>query len=568
MQAVNDRGHGGHQSGVSAVSCPLFPTADKLQVLQSSTKFGSEAREALFALRPGVAYLNHGSYGAALRLSSEVAAWYRLRQEEQNVMFMEGVALKGLVQAVSAVASLVQASPLDVVPVTNATTAVNCVLQSLTLRPGDLILLTNLTYPAVRSAAVRAAAAAGAGILELQLGLAQMLQPDLVLDVLDAALRSVSEAGDQDSLWEGAVNRVWSMSVGPRPGWSVVFGLLTRLVSAVWAEGRRVLERWTWTWRGRSGGRPGSRVRLAIFDHVVSFPPVVMPIAGLAWRCRQDCIPVLVDGAHAACSLPHLDIPALGVHYYTSNLHKWACCPKGTAFLWVHPRAQQGLLLLVTSHGYGLGFRGEFLWQGTQDVAGWLAVPAALTVLGALGLERVAQHNNSLVQEGAEMLLQAWHKTKLSAAATLRTRTYAQAATGGAATPSYHTAAGAAAAARASSAAAPSQIATPDEKDETTEVTGAGELPLLLGGDGKGGLAAMLVVRLPHLSGVDPTPAAAAALHDWLQGCCSIEVPVVCYTSTLWVRISAQIYNTRAEYLRLAEAVLAYPAALKTLVNQ
>ncbi|MEW5313357.1 MAG: hypothetical protein WDW38_004930 [Sanguina aurantia] len=463
MQAVNDRGHGGHQSGVSAVSCPLFPTADKLQVLQSSTKFGSEAREALFALRPGVAYLNHGSYGAALRFGR---------------IFPQSIKCDGLVlvtrfrRMLGDQGTFLGALPLDVVPVTNATTAVNCVLRSLSLRPGDLILLTNLTYPAVKSAAVRAAAAAGAGILEIQLGLAEMLQPDLVLGILDKALKSVRE------------------------------------------------ER-TGEVEGKSGGRPESRVRLAIFDHVVSFPPVVMPIAELAWRCRQDCIPVLVDGAHAACSLPVLDIPALGVHYYTSNLHKWACCPKGTAFLWVHPCAQQGLLPLVTSHGYGLGFCGEFLWQGTQDVAGWLAVPAALTVLKTLGLEGVAQHNNSLVQEGAELLIQAWHKTNLSAAATLQPRTYAQAASGGAVRPSYYTAAGAAAAARASSAAAPSQLATPGG-NKTTEVTG--ELPLLLGGDGKGGLAAMLVVRVPHLSGVDPTPAAAAALHDWLQGSCSIEV--------------------------------------------
>jgi hypothetical protein len=49
-----------------------------------------------------------------------------------------------------------------------------------------------------------------------------------------------------------------------------------------------------------------------------------------------------------------LDVPSLGAHYYTSNLHKWACTAKGSAFLWVAPSEQRLLLPLVTSHGYGL----------------------------------------------------------------------------------------------------------------------------------------------------------------------------------------------------------------------
>ncbi len=62
---------------------------------------------------------------------------------------------------------------------------------------------------------------------------------------------------------------------------------------------------------------------------------------------------MLVDGAHAV-GARHLDVPSLGAHYYTSNLHKWLCTPKGSAFLWVTPAEQPHTLPLVTSHGYGL----------------------------------------------------------------------------------------------------------------------------------------------------------------------------------------------------------------------
>lgn len=60
-----------------------------------------------------------------------------------------------------------------------------------------------------------------------------------------------------------------------------------------------------------------------------------------------------MDGSHAVGALP-LDIPSLGCDYYTSNLHKWLCTPKGSALLWVHPARQFDVKPLVVSHGYKL----------------------------------------------------------------------------------------------------------------------------------------------------------------------------------------------------------------------
>ena len=49
-----------------------------------------------------------------------------------------------------------------------------------------------------------------------------------------------------------------------------------------------------------------------------------------------------------------LDIPALGVDFYTANMHKWLCTSKGTAFLWVSKPQQPHIRPLVTSHGFGM----------------------------------------------------------------------------------------------------------------------------------------------------------------------------------------------------------------------
>ena len=48
------------------------------------------------------------------------------------------------------VARLLHADPADVVPVVNATSAVNTVLASTQLQPGDLIMTNSITYNAVR----------------------------------------------------------------------------------------------------------------------------------------------------------------------------------------------------------------------------------------------------------------------------------------------------------------------------------------------------------------------------------------------------------------------------------
>lgn len=65
------------------------------------------------------------------------------------------------------VAGLVHASSKDVVPVVNTTSAVNAVVNSLRLRKGDVLLVTNMTYSAVKSTVAHAASRAGADVVQV-----------------------------------------------------------------------------------------------------------------------------------------------------------------------------------------------------------------------------------------------------------------------------------------------------------------------------------------------------------------------------------------------------------------
>jgi hypothetical protein len=57
----------------------------------------------LFGLDPQACYLNHGSYGATLRLASQLQQWYREQADRQPVLFMETTNMQHLVDAVYAV---------------------------------------------------------------------------------------------------------------------------------------------------------------------------------------------------------------------------------------------------------------------------------------------------------------------------------------------------------------------------------------------------------------------------------------------------------------------------------
>jgi isopenicillin-N epimerase len=113
---------------------------------------------------------------------------------------------------------------------------------------------------------------------------------------------------------------------------------------------------------------------------------VIFPVAEITRRARQAGIWTVIDGAHAVGQLP-LDLAALDADFYAGNCHKWLCAPKGTGFLYVRTELQHMAAPPITSWGRPVDpqapnpFVDEWEWQGTRDIAPFLAVPAAIRFL-------------------------------------------------------------------------------------------------------------------------------------------------------------------------------------------
>ncbi|MBC7170606.1 aminotransferase class V-fold PLP-dependent enzyme [Candidatus Bipolaricaulota bacterium] len=269
----------------------------------------------LFLLRRDVAFLNHGSFGACPQPVFKAYQRWQRELEAEPVEFLDRRFEALMAEARSALGAFLSADPDDLVFVPNATTAMNVVAQSLPLAPGDEVLSTNHEYGAVDRMWRLVCAERGARYVRAEIGVPVRSEADVV--------------------------------------------------EAVWA-------------------RRTPRTRVLSISHITSPTALLFPVAELVRRAREEGILTVVDGAHAPGQVP-LALEALGADFYAGNCHKWLLAPKGAGFLHARRERQPLLRPLVVSWG-GEGSKGpgpspfldDHQWQGTRDIAPFLAVPAAI----------------------------------------------------------------------------------------------------------------------------------------------------------------------------------------------
>ncbi|MFC7383166.1 aminotransferase class V-fold PLP-dependent enzyme [Sphaerisporangium rhizosphaerae] len=121
-----------------------------------------------FSLDPAVVHLNHGSFGAVPRRVQERQDELRREAERAPDAFFATVTER-VAKAREEVAAFLGAEPGGVAFVSNVTEGVAVALNSLPLRPGDQIVISDHTYGAVEIAVRRTAERTGAEVVVVDL---------------------------------------------------------------------------------------------------------------------------------------------------------------------------------------------------------------------------------------------------------------------------------------------------------------------------------------------------------------------------------------------------------------
>lgn len=114
---------------------------------ESENNVYSDLKEA-FLLRKDITFLNFGSFGASPKPVFEAYQQFQLELEYEPVQFIVNRGPELLQESKVRLAEYLTCNADDLVYVTNPTYAVNMVARSLSLKPGDEVLSTNIEYGA------------------------------------------------------------------------------------------------------------------------------------------------------------------------------------------------------------------------------------------------------------------------------------------------------------------------------------------------------------------------------------------------------------------------------------
>ena len=141
---------------------------------------------ASWMLCPDVTYLNHGSFGARPRAVYEHQAQLRLDFERQPVQSIVAEMEELLPSIRARLAAFIGSSADRVDLVANASEAVNSILRSMDLSPGDELLIPDHAYNAVHQTLRYVARQTGAVVKVVRIPLPVHDQQSMIQPILDA----------------------------------------------------------------------------------------------------------------------------------------------------------------------------------------------------------------------------------------------------------------------------------------------------------------------------------------------------------------------------------------------
>jgi selenocysteine lyase/cysteine desulfurase len=222
--------------------------------------FGHAMRDNHFTFDKSYHPMNHGSFGAFPKSVRERQRELQDLTESRPDTFLRYTYPELLDESRHAIAPLLGANPDEVVFVPNATTGVNTVLRNLVYQKGDVIVHFSTIYGACEKTI--------ASICETS--------------PADMASISIEYPLEDEEIIQKFLNMAGSLA------------------------------------------KEGKRIKIVMFDTVITFPGVRFPWEAMVSACKDLGVLSLIDGAHG---IGHIDLTRLGdvgPDFFTSNCYKYA----------------------------------------------------------------------------------------------------------------------------------------------------------------------------------------------------------------------------------------------------
>ncbi|KAL2062450.1 hypothetical protein VTL71DRAFT_6716 [Oculimacula yallundae] len=323
--------------------------------LTRNPPFGHPIRSTHFQFAPTYKPVNHGSFGT--HPAPVRAAHYDLQSIAigRPDTFISFDTHPLLAESRSLLAPLLGVSDSEIVFLPNATTGINTVLRNIKFEEGDVVVAFSTIYAACE--------------------------------------KTLASIGEMLPVEVQKVNLVYPI------------------------EDDEIVRRFRETIEKVRGD--GKRVRLAMFDTVLTFPGARFPWEKCVDVCKELGVLSLIDGAHG---IGHIDLTHLGKvdpDFFVSNCHKWLYTPRACAVFYVPIRNQHLIRTSIpTSHGYqylsqppedtfGLSdFTHLFEFVATMDYTPYLCIKAALEFRNKVcgGEAVIRQYCYMIARQGGEIM--------------------------------------------------------------------------------------------------------------------------------------------------------------------
>ncbi|KAI3387268.1 hypothetical protein SNEBB_000686 [Seison nebaliae] len=278
-----------------------------------------------FLLKKPLIFLNHGAFGATLKLLLEYNQKLEILVEENPPYFFDYIYFPLYVDVLREIASFVNCLPTQLLPIENVTYGLNVILSN-HLTKFDKIVYFNLTYGATKK-------------------ILRQLKKERELELVQIDLSVPLKCNDIISTFErhfpGNVKLVILDHIFSNTPYVVPVNQLSEIAK-----------------------RKGCKYVLVDGAHAIGQIPLDLSASNEKQDFTRENYKYIIN----SCS----------INFYLTNLHKWMCCMNGSAILWHNNDEKNGgtklLKPLIHSHGGdNEDLISQFSWKGLGTLTPFLS---------------------------------------------------------------------------------------------------------------------------------------------------------------------------------------------------